>query len=93
MGLSLALDQFDVTLAPDAEPALLSTRWDESEATRWSLRALDPGLAMLEQWRSRLTTGNSTAGSLLCDKLQFVDLSITTASRATVRQLKEPLIR
>jgi len=44
MGLSLALDQFDVTLAPDAEPAVLSTKWDESEATRWSLRALDPGV-------------------------------------------------
>jgi 4'-phosphopantetheinyl transferase len=44
MGLSLALDQFDVTLAPDTEPALLSTKWDESEAGRWSLRALDPGV-------------------------------------------------
>src|SRR6267378_5151373 len=41
MGLSMALDQFDVTLAPDAEPALLSTRWDESEAARWSLKEID----------------------------------------------------
>jgi 4'-phosphopantetheinyl transferase len=43
MGLSLALDQFDVALAPDQEAALLRTRWDESEAGRWSLRALDIG--------------------------------------------------
>jgi 4'-phosphopantetheinyl transferase len=43
MGLSLALDQFDVTLATHQEAALLRTRWDESEADRWSLRALDIG--------------------------------------------------
>ncbi|HZE69993.1 MAG TPA: 4'-phosphopantetheinyl transferase superfamily protein [Pyrinomonadaceae bacterium] len=43
MGLSLSLDQFDVTLGP-AEPAeLLRTRWDEKEAARWSLKALDVG--------------------------------------------------
>lgn len=42
VGLSLALDQFDVTL--DSEPAaLLRTRWDESEAARWSLYNLDVG--------------------------------------------------
>ena len=41
MGLSLSLDQFDVTLGP-AEPAeLLRTRWNEKEAARWSLKALD----------------------------------------------------
>jgi 4'-phosphopantetheinyl transferase len=40
LGLSLALDQFDVALGAD-EPALLCTRWDQSEADRWSLRALD----------------------------------------------------
>lgn len=43
MGLSLGLDQFDVTLAPDQEAKLLRTRWDESEASRWSLRALEIG--------------------------------------------------
>src|SRR5204863_6538565 len=42
LGLSLDLDQFDVTL-DDEEAALLCTRWDESEAERWSLRALDVG--------------------------------------------------
>lgn len=43
MGLSLGLDQFDVTLAPHQKAQLLRTRWDESEANRWSLRALDIG--------------------------------------------------
>ena len=43
LGLSLGLDQFDVTLAPGEPAALLRTRWDEAEAQRWSLRALDVG--------------------------------------------------
>ena len=44
MGLSLPLDQFDVTLAPDQEASLLRTRWDEREAARWSLRTLEIGV-------------------------------------------------
>ncbi|MGH9967417.1 MAG: 4'-phosphopantetheinyl transferase family protein [Pyrinomonadaceae bacterium] len=43
MCLSLPLDQFDVTLAPDQEVSLLRTRWDENEAARWSLRTLEIG--------------------------------------------------
>lgn len=43
MGLYLALDQFDVTLSPGEPAALLITRWDLSEAARWSLRSLDVG--------------------------------------------------
>jgi 4'-phosphopantetheinyl transferase len=43
IGLSLPLDQFDVTLAPAEPAALLITRWDETEATRWSLKAIDVG--------------------------------------------------
>ena len=43
MGLSLGLDQFDVTLTPHEEPALLCTRWDEAEASRWSIRAIEVG--------------------------------------------------
>lgn len=42
-GLSLSLDQFDVTLAPTEPAALLRTRWDESEAARWSLKTIDVG--------------------------------------------------
>ena len=42
-GLSLSLDQFDVTLGPAEPVELLRTRWDENEAARWSLKAIDVG--------------------------------------------------
>ncbi len=41
LGLSLALDRFDVSLAP-AAAALLATRHDPAEARRWSMRDLAP---------------------------------------------------
>jgi 4'-phosphopantetheinyl transferase len=42
-GLSLPLDQFDVSMIP-GEPALLvNTRGDPQEANHWSLRELEPG--------------------------------------------------
>jgi len=41
IGLSIALNEFDVSLAADAE--LLKTRWDENEASRWSLQKIDVG--------------------------------------------------
>jgi 4'-phosphopantetheinyl transferase len=41
MGLSLPLDQFEVTLIPGQEARLLRTAWDESEAGRWSIKSLD----------------------------------------------------
>jgi 4'-phosphopantetheinyl transferase len=44
MGLSLRLDQFDVSVDPDEAPRLLATRWDPGEASRWSLCCLDPYL-------------------------------------------------
>lgn len=40
-GLSQALDAFDVTLAPDAAPALL--RASDDDASRWLLRNVDVG--------------------------------------------------
>jgi len=43
VGLSLPLDQFDVSFLPDEEPRLLSTRPDPTEAKRWTLRTLVPG--------------------------------------------------
>jgi 4'-phosphopantetheinyl transferase len=43
MGLSLPLDQFDMTLHPDEPAALLATRHDPAEAQRWSMRSLLPG--------------------------------------------------
>jgi 4'-phosphopantetheinyl transferase len=42
-GLSLPLDQFDVSLAPGEPAALLATWSDPREALRWSLQALTPG--------------------------------------------------
>ena len=42
-GLSLALDQFDVSLIPGEPAALLGTRPDADEALRWSLLELTPG--------------------------------------------------
>jgi 4'-phosphopantetheinyl transferase len=42
-GLSLPLDQFDVSLTPGAPAELLATRPDAGEKARWSLRTLDAG--------------------------------------------------
>lgn len=46
-GLSLPLDQFDVSLIPGEPAALLNTRPDSGEALRWRLQELipDPGYA------------------------------------------------
>jgi 4'-phosphopantetheinyl transferase len=41
-GLSLPLDQFDVSLAPGEPAAILGTRPDPAEASRWSLQELCP---------------------------------------------------
>jgi 4'-phosphopantetheinyl transferase len=42
VGLSAALDQFDVSLLRGEEPRLLATRFDPAEAAQWRLRALNP---------------------------------------------------
>jgi 4'-phosphopantetheinyl transferase len=41
-GLSRALDSFDVSLAPGVPVALLQTRFDPSDVSRWSLHELFP---------------------------------------------------
>lgn len=43
MGLSLPLDCFDVSLAPDEPAALLATRNGEPDAAHWLLREIDVG--------------------------------------------------
>ena len=43
VGMSLPLSSFDVSVGPDAPPALLATRWNPSEVNRWTIHALDPG--------------------------------------------------
>lgn len=40
LGLSLPLDLFDVSLLPDEPAALLASREDEREVSRWSMHAL-----------------------------------------------------
>jgi len=57
-GLSLPLDQFDVSLVPGEPAAVLGTRPDPSEASHWSLQELTsvPGYAAVlavegHQWR------------------------------------------
>jgi 4'-phosphopantetheinyl transferase len=42
-GLSLPLDQFDVTLRPGEPAVLLRTDFDPPEVGKWSLQALSPG--------------------------------------------------
>lgn len=42
VGLSLPLNQFDVSFLPNEEPRLLATRPDPTEAQNWKLWALDP---------------------------------------------------
>lgn len=39
-GLSIPLDQFDVSLNPGEPPVLLTTKWDPEEALRWCLLEL-----------------------------------------------------
>ena len=43
-GVSLPLDQFDVTLTPGEPAALLRTAYDPDDAARWSLHALSPSV-------------------------------------------------
>jgi len=43
LGLSIPLDQFDVSLRPGEPAALLNSREDPQETTRWSLQELVPG--------------------------------------------------
>jgi 4'-phosphopantetheinyl transferase len=42
-GLSIPLDQFDVSLAPGIPAALLASREDPQAVNHWSLQALAPG--------------------------------------------------
>jgi len=59
-GLSLPLHQFDVSLKPGEESALLATRPDPSEAEKWSLREVEAGVGYAaalcvrgQGWRSK----------------------------------------
>ena len=41
-GLTVPLNEFDVSVHPDEPPALLRAQQDPREVGRWSLRALEP---------------------------------------------------
>ena len=41
-GLSVRLDQFEVSLAPDEQPALVRVAWSPGEAARWAMRDVAP---------------------------------------------------
>jgi 4'-phosphopantetheinyl transferase len=65
-GLSLPLDQFDVTLQPGEPAALLATQHDPDDARRWSMRSLLPekgyvGALVVEGHSWRLWCGDWTA--------------------------------
>jgi 4'-phosphopantetheinyl transferase len=65
-GLSLPLDQFDVTLRPGEPAALLATLHDPNEARRWSMWSLVPnegyvGALAVEGHSWRLWCGDWTA--------------------------------
>ena len=40
LGLSIPLDQFDVSISPGDPARLLNTEWDVNEASLWSLHEL-----------------------------------------------------
>jgi 4'-phosphopantetheinyl transferase len=42
-GLSIPLNQFDVSLSPSEPAVLLRTQWDSQEAAQWALHDLNPG--------------------------------------------------
>ena len=69
-GLSLPLDQFDVSLVPGEPAALLATRPDPHEAMRWSLQELTPasGFAAAVAVAGRI-------GSLSCYQFQWPGLN------------------
>jgi 4'-phosphopantetheinyl transferase len=56
IGLSLPLDQFDVSFLPDQQPELLATRYDPAEARQWRLWALD----VSSDYAAALATRSST---------------------------------
>ena len=67
-GLSLPLDQFDVSLHPDEPAELLATRPDPDEARRWSMHGLMPeegyvGALVVEGHSWRLWCGQWINGS------------------------------
>src|SRR5439155_12588368 len=62
-GLSFPLDQFDVSLAPDAPATLLANRLDRADVSRWSFR----GLFLVPQYAEVLAVEGVFSCLLLLD--------------------------
>ena len=62
-GLSFPLDQFDVSFAPGAPPALLGNRRDATEVSRWSFEELSPA----DGYAAALTVEGNFSRLLLWD--------------------------
>lgn len=62
-GLSLPLDQFEVSLLPGQAAQLLHTRWNPAEAATWHLFALSPGV----QFKGALAVNRSIKTPFLQD--------------------------
>ena len=71
-GLSLPLDQFDVSLTPGEPAEILSTRPHAGEKTNWSLRALDAG----PDYAAALALGGSNVRIIYKTLSSIVDLEI-----------------
>lgn len=68
-GLSMPLDQFDVSLTPGEAAALLATRPDANEAARWSLTSVD---APLGYSAALVAEGHDWQATVFCyDDLQI----------------------
>jgi 4'-phosphopantetheinyl transferase len=69
-GLSLALDSFDVSLAPGQPAAILRTAWSKSDPTEWSLSDLSD---MHAGYIAALAVRSSTAVTVTCRELPGID--------------------
>jgi 4'-phosphopantetheinyl transferase len=68
-GLSFPLDQFDVSFAPEARPALLDNRRDPEEVWRWSFEELSPATG----YAAALAVEGNLSRLLLWDFQNIVD--------------------
>lgn len=80
-GLSLPLDQFDVTLAPGQPAVLLATRPDAQEVRRWTLRELEPGPG----YAAALAV-EGRLGEVLCWQLEYRSSSGPATANAVRNQ-------
>ena len=76
-GLSFPLDQFDVSFAPDARPALVGNRLDANEVSRWSFEELAPA----DGYAAALTVEGNSSRLLLWDFPGKADVAMHKKSK------------